>query len=311
MRKLTNIVVICMAVLLITAVGNAAEEMSGKSKTVEAVYQNLTSGVLTFAKLGELPDGILLRADGIEIGTEDINKAIAEQPTQFHQQLKKNAFFVLEQEAAKKLLPKMAKQELGKQNNDIVLTSDNQVLNIFFGTITKDINVSEQDIEKFYKENESIFCNTPLNSVRKQIESYVLQDKKQQFVDRYVQTLGQKIEILVSDAWTKKQAESAKNNPLDKARATGKVTLAVFSAVSCCGPDKMLPVIGTVRGKYSDSINIVYIEPQKEQILAARYNVRSIPTQIFYSKSGQEVFRHSGFFSQEDIEKKLTEMGVK
>jgi thioredoxin 1 len=70
-------------------------------------------------------------------------------------------------------------------------------------------------------------------------------------------------------------------------------------------------VIGTVRGKYSDSINIVYIEPQKEQILAARYNVRSIPTQIFYSKSGQEVFRHSGFFSQEDIEKKLTEMGVK
>ena len=305
--KLVTIIIALLTVIPCPAQDNDSNSV----KTVDQFYPNLAAGVLTYAKVKTLPEGILLKSEDVEISAKDIDSAISSQPEQFRVELKKNAFFVLEQEATGKLLRKIAKQELGTEYANISLMSDNQFQNIFFGTITKDVTVSEQDIETFYKENESIFCNTPLSSVRKQIESYVLQDKKQQLVDRYIQTLGQKMEILVSDAWTKQQAETAKDNPLDKARANGKVTLAVFSAASCCGPDKMLPVINTIRAKYNDKVNIVYLEPRQEQILAARYNVRSIPTQIFYSGSGKEVFRHSGFFSQEDIEKKLTEMGVK
>jgi thioredoxin 1 len=73
----------------------------------------------------------------------------------------------------------------------------------------------------------------------------------------------------------------------------------------------MLPVINTVRAKYNDKVNIVYIEPQKEQILSARYGIRSIPAQVFYDAKGKEFFRHSGFFSDTDIVAKLTETGVK
>jgi len=287
-----------------------AASIDESPKTVEQLYPNLAAGVLTYAKSGTLPEGILLKSEGVEISSSDIEKAISGQPEQLQAELKKNAFFVLEQEATGKLLLKIAKQELSKENKDVATKTDDELVKTLFGNLTKDINVSGQDVEKFYKENESVFCGTPLESVRKQIESYVLQDKQQRFIDQYTQTLGQKIEILVSDSWTKQQATNAKDNPLDKARAAAKPTLAIFSAASCCGPDKMIPIRDALLKKYDTKINIVYVEPRKEQILAARYGIRAIPTQVFYDNTGKEIFRHSGFFSEKDTINKLSEMGI-
>ena len=123
--------------------------------------------------------------------------------------------------------------------------------------------------------------------------------------------LDRKLKLLCLIPGQKLRPNLLKTILLDKARTSGKPTLAVFSAKSCCGPDKMLPVIGTVRGKYNEKINIVYIEPRQEQILAARYGIRSIPSQVFFDGKGKEFYRHSGFFSEKDITDKLSEMGVK
>ena len=289
----------------------AQDETSNSVATVEQLYPNLASGVLTYAKTSTLPEGILLKTDGIEIAQKDIEQAIMQQPEQLRQELKKNAFFVLEQEASGKLLKILAQKHLSRQGKNTSSLTDQQTLGAYFDDLTKDVAVTDEDVETFYKENESVFCGTPLESVRKQIVSYVLQDKQQRFVDQYIETLGQRMEIVVSDSWTKQQAANAKDNPLDKARATGKPTLAIFSASSCCGPDKMIPVRNALLKEYDSSINIVYIEPQKEQILAARYGIRSIPTQVFFDSKGKEFYRHSGFWLQEDIADKLNEMGVK
>ena len=300
-----------IAVLLAVISCFAQANNSNSIKTVEQLHPNLAAGVLTYAKVSVLPEGMLLKSEGIEISSNDIDKSISGQPEQFQAELTKNAFFVLEQEATGKILKKVAAQKLSEKGKDVNSMDDNQLVRSFFEELTKDVKVTDKDIETFYKENESVFCGTPLDSVRKQIESYVLQDKKQRFVDQYIQTLGQKLEIVVSDLWTKQQAANAKDNPLDKARASGKPTLAIFSAASCCGPDKMIPIRDALLKKYDTKINIVYIEPRKEQILAARYGIRSIPTQIFFDKAGKEVFRHTGFFSKDQISKKLVEMGVK
>lgn len=289
----------------------AQQKVSENIKTVEQLYPNLASGILTYAKVGILQDSVLLNTADIQITQSDIDADIAKQPPQLQQELRQNAFFVLEQEAAVKLFKKLAKESLSSRGKDANSMDDNQLIKTFFEDITKDVNVADGDIEKFYKENESVFCGTPLEKVRGQIGTFVLQDKKQKFVDDYIKTIGQRIDIQVSDSWTKQQAEFAKDNPLDKARTNGKATLAVFSAKSCCGPDKMLPVIDTIRTKYNDTVNIVYIEPQKEQILSARYGIRSIPAQVFYDAKGKEFFRHCGFFSDADIVAKLAEIGVK
>ena len=287
-----------------------AEQTSEAPKTVEQLYPNLAASVLTYAKVATLPEGVLLKSEDVEISSKDIDAAISSQPEQFRAELKKNAFFILEQEATGKLLAKFAKKKLSEKDKNVDSMDDNQLIKVFFEDIAKGVKISDDDIEKFYKENESIFCGTPLESVRKQIENYVLQDKQQRLVDQYIQTLGQKIEIHVSDSWTKTQTHLAKDNPLDKARSNGKPTLAIFSAASCCGPDKMISVRDALLRKYDTKINIVYIEPSKEQILAARYAIRSIPTQVFYDNSGKEFYRHSGFSPVDEIEKKLRGLGV-
>jgi len=301
-----------LLIAVLTAVSCFAQDNDPNSiKTVEQIYPNLAAGVLTYAKIGTLPEGVLFKAEGLEITQKDIDQSITKQPEQFQTELKKSAFFVLEQEATGKLLKKVTAQQLSKEGKDVKSMGENQLLQAFIEELTKDVKVTDKDVETFYKENESVFCGTPLKSVRKQIESYVLQDKKRRFVDEYIKTLGQKVEIQVSDIWVKQQAQLAKDNPLDKARAAGKVILAVFSAKSCCGPDKMVPIIDSIKKKYNDTISVVYIEPRKQQTLAARYGIRAIPTQIFYDSKGREFFRHSGFYSEKDILEKLNQLGIK
>jgi len=310
MKTISCLSAVIIAVLVIAVPCAAKDNDANAINTVQQRYPNLASGALTYAKVETMAEGVLLKSEGIEISSTDIDNFISEQPEQFRADLKKNAFFVLEQEAGLKMLRKLARQQLAKSGKDANSMDDNQLFMPFFEELTKDVTVTAGDIETFYKENESIFCDTPLESVREQIESYVLSDKKQRFIDQYVRTLGQKIDITVSDSWTKQQAQTAKDNPLDKARAGGKPTLAIFSAAGCCGPDKMLPVRDVLLKQYDTKISILYIEPAKEPILAARYAVRSIPTQVLYDSKGKEFFRHSGFFSEKDIAGKLTEMGV-
>ncbi len=286
-----------------------ADQTSGP-QTVQQLYPNLASGVLTYAKVGSVPDGVLLVSGNVAVSAADVEKTISAQPEQLRAELKKNAFFVLEQKATGELLKKAAAQELSEGAKDGSSSDDNRLVQTFIGELTKGVSVTDDDVETFYRENENVFGGLPLASVRKHIENYVLQDKQQRVVDRYIQTLGQRVEIVVSDAWTKQQAENAKDNPLDKARVAGKPTLAIFSAASCCGPDKMLPVSEALRRRYDTRINIIYIEPSKEQILSARYGIRAIPTEIIFDSSGKEFYRHSGFLSEEDIIGKLKETGA-
>ena len=273
---------------------------------VSEKYPNLASGALTFAKLAQLSDGVLLKSGQIQIVAEDVNKFIDSADQQVRQDLQKNKFFVLEQLATEKLLLEAAKKN-GDPNQK---GDDSEMINSFLKKFTADVNVSETDVRRFYKENEAVFCGTPLEKVRKQIEPYVLQEKQQQLVNQLITNFGKDKKIVLSLDWVSRQAELAKDNVLDKSRLSGKATLAVFSAASCCGPDKAKPILESLQKKFSQKANILYIEARQQQILAARYKVQAIPTQLIFDKSGKEVFRHSGFYSQPELEKQLEKAGL-
>jgi len=123
--------------------------------------------------------------------------------------------------------------------------------------------------------------------------------------------MGQRTPIEVSAAWVKKQAELARDNPVDKARSSGKPTFANFGAKGCIPCDKMEPIREAIRKKYEGKLNVVFIHVRNDQILASRYGVQAIPLLVFFNAEGKEVFRHMGFFPQEKVEAKLAEMGVK
>jgi len=313
MKKLTNVAVgfIFVVFLLAPGFGKAEETSNTEPQTLDNVYPNLASGILTFAKLGELPDGVLMRAGNVEIGIADVNESIAKQPKQFREQLKKNAFFVLEQQATPKLLLQLAKNSLVNTGEKSEGKQDKEIIDDYFKRLTEKVTVSDDDLIRFYKENESMFCRTPFEKIKDRLGPFVLKEKKQTKVTEHIRIMGQRTNIKVSASWAKDQAVLAKDNPLDKVRGNGKPTVAVFSAPSCCGPDKMLPMVSSLRKKYSTRSNILYLDARKEQILAARYHVRSIPIQIFYDKAGEEVFRHVGLLPQQEFEKKLSEIGLR
>jgi thioredoxin 1 len=108
----------------------------------------------------------------------------------------------------------------------------------------------------------------------------------------------------------KQQAASARDNPVDKARMSGKPTLIEFGAAGCVPCDMMQPILDKLRKKFPEKLNVVFVHVQENQLLGARFGIRSIPVQAFFDKNGEEVFRHVGFYAEEEVLKQLAKMGV-
>lgn len=78
-----------------------------------------------------------------------------------------------------------------------------------------------------------------------------------------------------------------------------------------CIPCKLMkPVLEELTKEYSDQFRTVFIDVWENKEAGAPYNIRIIPTQIFYDAAGKELFRHEGFYSKKDILAKWKELGV-
>ena len=85
-----------------------------------------------------------------------------------------------------------------------------------------------------------------------------------------------------------------------------KPTLVDFYA-TWCGPCRMqAPILEQVKERMGDSVNIVKIDVDNNQEVAARYNVRSIPTLIVFA-NGEALWRASGLQQANVLEAKLRE----
>ncbi|MFP4056375.1 MAG: thioredoxin family protein [Candidatus Brocadiia bacterium] len=77
-----------------------------------------------------------------------------------------------------------------------------------------------------------------------------------------------------------------------------------------CIPCKMMaPILEELKTDYADRFETVFIDVRENRAAARRYDIRVIPTQIFLGPSGEELFRHEGFYSKEDILTKWKELG--
>jgi len=78
-----------------------------------------------------------------------------------------------------------------------------------------------------------------------------------------------------------------------------------------CVPCKMMaPILEELKGTYAGTLTVEFIDVWKDPAAAQAYRIKVIPTQIFFSADGTELFRHEGFYSREDILAKWRELGL-
>lgn len=105
-------------------------------------------------------------------------------------------------------------------------------------------------------------------------------------------------------------SETASPPAVESASAVRLPRLVDVGAAKCIPCKMMAPILEELKAEYAGKFEVQFVDVWKNPDAGAKYGVKMIPTQIFYDASGQERFRHVGFFSKEDILAQWKELGV-
>jgi thiol-disulfide isomerase/thioredoxin len=295
------------AVLLLTLHARSAPASSEPLVTVEEKYPGLSTGILKSAKLAELTPDIILKTEDLEIRESVLREKMAAVDSKIRAQLEKNLFSLLEQETTIKVLVYEARNSV-RNTEDL---SDSEALKAHLNRISQQVSVSEKEVKAFYEGNKEMIGGMPFDQVKDSIHEFLLQQKKSEAIDVYISGLASRNNIAVDQTWAKAQYHKAKDNPVDRARMSGKPSMIEFGATGCIPCDKMQPILENLRKSFKERLNVVFVHVREEQILGARFGIRTIPVQVFFDANGKEVFRHKGFFSEKEVHRQLAEMGIR
>ncbi|MBK9990141.1 MAG: thioredoxin family protein [Verrucomicrobia bacterium] len=83
-----------------------------------------------------------------------------------------------------------------------------------------------------------------------------------------------------------------------------------LGAGKCIPCKQMKPILAELTQEYAGQFEVVFIDVWENRSAGEPYGIRIIPTQIFFSADGKELFRHEGFMAKKDILAKWKELGV-
>lgn len=90
----------------------------------------------------------------------------------------------------------------------------------------------------------------------------------------------------------------------------GHPTLIELGSDTCIPCRRMAPILAELKTEYAGMMDVHFLDVHKNPEVVDMYSIQVIPTQIFYDASGEERFRHRGYFAKEDILAKWQELGV-
>lgn len=273
--------------------------------TLEEAYPGLATSVLKSARLVEMEKDLVLQSNGMEIRTDFEKEILQQAQPEMRPELEKHIFLLLEQQAMEKLVQQDA-LSLGIP----VDQPKNEMIRAYIDRITGGLTVSGEEARSFYETNKEMFGGMPFEQVKDSIEPFLLEQKRMEALDLYIEDLAAKFDIRLNRDWVKKQADRAMDNPVDRARMSGKPTLVEFGATGCVPCDMMQPILEKIKKKFPERLNIVFAHVGENPMLGARFGIRVIPVQVFFDAKGKEVFRHQGFYPEAEILAQLKKMGV-
>jgi thioredoxin 1 len=110
-------------------------------------------------------------------------------------------------------------------------------------------------------------------------------------------------------------ASSVSTNPPDSASpiaGSGLPQLVDLGSEGCVPCDMMAGELEALAQQYKGSVDVVFVDVNKSEegaALARELGIQIIPTQIFLDPDGNELARHEGYMSKEDIVRAFQEYG--
>ncbi len=95
----------------------------------------------------------------------------------------------------------------------------------------------------------------------------------------------------------------------DSVIGKGEPVLLELGSHSCVPCKKMMPILAELSNEQT-AFTVSFVDVWAVEGKSEQYEIKSIPTQIFFDKNGEEIFRHIGFYPKEDILTKWKELGV-
>lgn len=298
---------IAVAAISIYFIFKAFSPAAADASTVEKTYPGLAEGVLKSARLEKLGSGKLLSADGFEILQTWVDETVSRVPAEMRKEAAGSLFFLLEQEVTRRVILREAKNA-GVSMKDL---TEDEAIQSYLGQKVAKITVSDGETKSFYDANTELVGGLPFDQVKESIHTFLVQQKQQDAVFDYVKNLENLKDVRINAEWVKKQNILEKDNPVDQARSSGTPTMVEFGAAGCVPCDMMQPILDKLKKNHGQKLNVVFVNVRENQILGARFGIRSIPVQVFYDRSGRETFRHVGFFPEAEVNKELAKLGLK
>lgn len=105
-----------------------------------------------------------------------------------------------------------------------------------------------------------------------------------------------------------KDRPGVKREPPRIPTGSGRPCLVEFGSTECTECKKLHRVLAAVNPRLKGRVDIVVVDVDEHPELADKWRLRVIPTQIFLDKNGQEVGRHEGALSEQELFSKLREL---
>ena len=98
-------------------------------------------------------------------------------------------------------------------------------------------------------------------------------------------------------------------NSLDTVTSGGTPALIDLGSTTCVPCRMMTEELDLLDSLTGEELEVRFIDVNESPDEASEYGIRLIPTQIFVSETGSELFRHEGFISCDDMITRWGELG--
>lgn len=291
----------------------AEEPAPGAALTLEATYLGLSAGPLRQARVVDLPEGTILRANGVIVSEEQLAARLAQAGPEeaVRALLEKNAPYLVEKMATEALLYAEATAWAEKSGRSVAQERRASLIETYLRSVAAEVKVTPEETKAYFDANPALFAGARYEQVADDLRAYLLAEKQDAVIDAHVNSLSERTPVEFSAAWLQAHAPAQLDTPVDKVRRSGKPSLVDFGAGGCFACDQMTPILDELSKTYADRCNVLFVSVREDPIIGHRYGIRAIPVQVLFDAEGREYFRHVGFWPREMIAAKLAEMGVK